>query len=302
MVDLNIITTPVKTENYINPDMNLTNPSLTKIVRFKDWGNDLLLPETIESYTGSNAPNPSLPQLHYYLYDIKGNPLVLSKEYGPHTSYIWGYYDTEPIAVTKNATTNECGYTGFESNESNSFPIPGYAVTQYVDDAFSGRKALEVSSEFGPGASFPVGDAAQNHSGYKASVWVKGSKDAYIHIQVNDPYTINTHMTNPADDNKWHLIEVEMPRIRIAPEFSQSLFIKVYIGTTGGPAVFDDLRFYPMDAQMTTYTYDPLIGMTSASDVNNKPTYYEYDNFGRLYLTRDFLGNILKKYDYHYKE
>ncbi|MEJ7738917.1 MAG: hypothetical protein WKF97_15945 [Chitinophagaceae bacterium] len=62
----------------------------------------------------------------------------------------------------------------------------------------------------------------------------------------------------------------------------------------------DDVRFYPEGAQMTTYTYDPLIGMTSVSDMNDRITYYKYDGFGRLSLIRDHEGNILKKIDYNY--
>jgi YD repeat-containing protein len=67
-------------------------------------------------------------------------------------------------------------------------------------------------------------------------------------------------------------------------------------------SAIDEVRVYPADARMTTYTYDPLIGMTSSSDENNVTTFYEYDSFGRLKLIRDNNRNILKTYDYHYKE
>jgi hypothetical protein len=53
--------------------------------------------------------------------------------------------------------------------------------------------------------------------------------------------------------------------------------------------------------QIWTYTYTPLIGMTSQTDINNKTTYYEYDIFGRLSQIKDHDGNVIKKYDYHYK-
>ncbi|WEA00357.1 hypothetical protein [Mucilaginibacter sp. SJ] len=68
---------------------------------------------------------------------------------------------------------------------------------------------------------------------------------------------------------------------------------------TGGTA-YDDIRIYPVDSQMTTYTYSPLIGVTSSTDAKGLTTYYEYDGLGRLQNIKDQNGNIVKNYDYHY--
>ena len=54
-------------------------------------------------------------------------------------------------------------------------------------------------------------------------------------------------------------------------------------------------------AFVVTYTFNPLIGMTSQTDANGKITFYEYDVLGRLYLVRDQNNNILKKICYNYQ-
>ncbi|MDY8137075.1 hypothetical protein [Aquimarina sp. 2201CG5-10] len=50
-----------------------------------------------------------------------------------------------------------------------------------------------------------------------------------------------------------------------------------------------------------TYTYDPLIGLTSVTDPREETMYYTYDNFNRLEYIKDAQGNILSKNKYHYK-
>jgi YD repeat-containing protein len=53
-------------------------------------------------------------------------------------------------------------------------------------------------------------------------------------------------------------------------------------------------------AQVVSYAYAPLIGMTSETDPNGKTKYYEYDLLNRLKLIKDQDGNIVKKYCYNY--
>jgi hypothetical protein len=54
------------------------------------------------------------------------------------------------------------------------------------------------------------------------------------------------------------------------------------------------------DALITTYTYEPLVGMTSQTDPKGMTTYYEYDSFQRLQNIKDQGGSIVKNYAYNY--
>lgn len=54
--------------------------------------------------------------------------------------------------------------------------------------------------------------------------------------------------------------------------------------------------------KLKTYTYRPLIGMASQMDFNGRTTYYRYDSFGRLKYMEDNDGNLVQKYNYHYKQ
>ncbi|HEU4788962.1 MAG TPA: RHS repeat domain-containing protein [Flavobacterium sp.] len=57
---------------------------------------------------------------------------------------------------------------------------------------------------------------------------------------------------------------------------------------------------FPND-MITTYTYDPNVGITSVTDPKGYTMYYTYDLFGRLEFVKDADGNLLSKNEYHYK-
>jgi YD repeat-containing protein len=66
-------------------------------------------------------------------------------------------------------------------------------------------------------------------------------------------------------------------------------------------SIIDEVRLYPAAARMTSYTFNPSIGVTTATDANGVIVYYEYDSFGRLAFVKDANGDIVENYTYNYR-
>jgi YD repeat-containing protein len=76
---------------------------------------------------------------------------------------------------------------------------------------------------------------------------------------------------------------------------------QAYTGSRTLTGPVDDIRIFPVDALMSTYTYNPILGITSQTDPSGRVNYYEYDKLGRLLLVRDDEGKIIQKIDYKYQ-
>lgn len=60
----------------------------------------------------------------------------------------------------------------------------------------------------------------------------------------------------------------------------------------------------PANVMITTYTYKPLLGITSETDPSGKTIYYEYDTYGRLERKYYMEGNamrLIQSFEYKYK-
>lgn len=117
---------------------------------------------------------------------------------------------------------------------------------------------------------------------------------------ITGPYTLNlTGLTNGQytlsywlkESGAWTLHVDNIP-------VNTNAYTKTFVASNQ----LDDVRFYPVDAQMTTFTYDPLFGLTSKTDPNNITAYYEYDSFGRLSLIKDTNRHVVKVFDYNFRK
>lgn len=240
---------------------------------FSGWYADkhIISPKTIEAQIGSAATEQ---RLVYHAYDNDGNVLEVSKLGDLHMSYIWDYQNTFPIAEVKNAVRTDIAYTSFEADGTGNWIISSPARDSVLAAA-TGRKSYNLSN----GNITKSGLTTSNI--YILSYWTKNASSLTITGTQGTPVKGKTI-------NGWtyygHTIT------------GQSTV------TISGSGFIDELRLYPRTAQMTTYTYSPLLGMTGSCDMDNRATTYEYDPFGRLTLVRDQDKYTVKRICYNFSD
>jgi hypothetical protein len=247
------------------PLVNGVPESSTYLISYKDYS--WLKPQQVMIYDNGNLAQTTR---------VSGN---FSK------SVIYGYENRLPIAEVTNATKDEIKYTSFESEDiwvrnSGGWVYGGYALTEAFCPTGKACYMLSV----GPVQSGPIAPLAKTTI---VSLWTSGSQIA-LNVESNLSQ-IAPSKTGPSI-NGWTYYEYELP-IGFASAFNIS-----------GNGLLDELRLCPKNAQMMTYTYSPGIGKTSTCDDNNRITRYEYDSFGRLAKERDQFYNLLKTYEYNYKQ
>ncbi|WP_160710866.1 DUF5977 domain-containing protein [Chitinophaga solisilvae] len=68
-----------------------------------------------------------------------------------------------------------------------------------------------------------------------------------------------------------------------------------YTGPLNLSGIIDDVRVFPADALLSTFSHHSQVGRTAETDPSGKTTTYEYDGLGRLSIVRDDDNNIVSK-------
>jgi len=263
---------------------------------------------------------PWLEMQRYDAYDRQGNPLAVTAKGAAKAAYLWGYGGQYAVAQAENASHNEVFHANFEEgvgwqpnlSYDYSFRRTGRASGKIVNTGTSEKVAhATISTAEAPGETgykwLNVSLSQAKRFTYSAWVYSDGPV-AELFLFMKDAQgrdTPGTYFTQVAavstsERGKWVLLEGEA----LVPAQMVQLGLRLDNNgaANGGQTVwFDDVRLHPSEARMETFTHDPLVGMTSSSDANGRPTFFEYDGFGRLSVVRDAEGNILKRHDYRYK-
>ncbi|HEV8286377.1 MAG TPA: carbohydrate binding domain-containing protein [Chitinophagaceae bacterium] len=274
------------------------NNNLTSTYKaFFNSGANTFLLDREEASVYSNTPE----LLRTYSYSTNGNVQEITGRDGVAQSYIWGYNKTYPIANAINAKSNEIFFNDFEQNGWDGSGLDAYDNSKKHTGKYSGRIDNAGPGEKVVHANDWLTFLLTHPTKFKYSGWVYStgpSAEIFLFMKTATEQNYYTYVSSVTayETNKWVYIEGEYT----VPTNITRLNIRID-NNGAGTVWFDDIKLHPSNAEMITYTYDPLIGMTSQTDVNNRVLYYEYDGFGRLSLIRDENKSILKKFCYNYK-
>ncbi|HEU5291283.1 MAG TPA: hypothetical protein VFU05_11600 [Cyclobacteriaceae bacterium] len=287
----NLIAYPIEQVKYLDDGTNQKVLS-GNITRYKTGGKGLkeeelrletALPIALSSFKFSNRATGLLPpngavstfsshpnyrsQLTYNAYDNEGNILSTTQTGGLTTSYLWGYDKEYPIAKIANAVYDESGV-----DSSSGSPVYS-RVNQVLFQNFEEHSSKVASS-----------------TAHTGKYVYQGSYDIELRDKIPGDYLLI--YWSSTDGITWTKNEVPL-----------TVSLSSTVQSIGNSSIYlDDIRFHPKGAQMLTYTYEPLIGMTSQTDAAGLTSYYVYDAYGRLKQMKDDKGNVVKHINYNYRK
>lgn len=270
------------------------------------------------SYFGFTKPGPLLDPVsadfNFYkvtqvlTYNSTGDLVNTTDEGNRNVSSIYGYNDKYVIASAINASSNEIFFEPFESQSGwdgtwgapyGDSPISAYDNTVTHTGTYSARIDKPTAGERYCHSNQTMYIALNSPKSFHISGWVYSngpSADIYLFMNRANETTYYSYVdyVTTSVTGQWVFLQKD---ILVPADVTK---LNVRLDNNGGGSVwFDDVRIYPTAARMISYTYDPLIGKTSESDVNDRVTYYEYDKLGRLQFIKDEKRNIVKMNEYN---
>lgn len=191
-------------------------------------------------------------------------------ESGKSSSFIVDGNNDHILAVAKNAQHNDIAFTSFETAETGNWIISGGSVNPGL--GYTGEKSFALTN------GGTIQKTVETFGDYIVSYWSQ-----------NGSLTVNGTTSLPKQTiHGWNYHEHQLS-----------------LGSGGsvqlvGETIIDELRLYPLNSELTTYTYKPLVGNTSTTNPNSITTHYRYDNFNRLKSVLDLDKNIIKNYEHKY--
>ena len=287
----NMIRQPYWTGNYTNGTLLGYNHTL---YGDKLGDNDSLIAPLIDSNWLFGNDN-SLPAntIAYQSYGKYGNLRQVRDDKGITTAYTWSPDQAYPLTQTVGAPVGQVLFDGFE------YEGTWTGITRSNAVAHTGNYAglLQSGAVINP-AWLSVGFAQPTRFRYSGWIYSSGPGATINLLMKKNGETASysyIDKVSTAVTGKWVYVEKEFDVPANVSAMSISL-----ANSGNGNIWFDDIKLRPAASQMSNFTYQSLIGMSSKNDEGNHTQYYEFDGLNRLHLVRNKDRNILKMYCYNY--
>ncbi|SYZ73767.1 exported hypothetical protein [Candidatus Zixiibacteriota bacterium] len=248
-------------------------------------------------------------------YDNKGNVLNSLGIMGDTSCTKYDDNGLMAVASASNCFTGDLLAQDFE--QSDNWDGWNYELSQYnmicSTDVFTGRYSYKItddpsSSDNNWGATRVIMADSLTSRKYYFSGWVKSDFNIYIYCLCQDSQ--NNLCTNGSkykyftglSGSQWNKIDSVFDLSDINMQCLDHITVQLVLandpaGTAS--AYYDNIRFHPLIAHLSTKTYDHATNqITSESDLNNIPVKYAYDKFMRPVKITDFKGLLLDSISY----
>jgi RHS repeat-associated protein len=250
-------------------------------------------------------------------FDAYGN-LIASLNPNSDTSCVKiGDDGMTPVATAKNCSYKDLLVQEFEQSPAWDNWVQWTNAYMWIDSTvwFTGRKALYMTDDSNnPERSWGSYRLIQKSdlSGklYHFSGWVKSNWTVTVYCWCSDSlnnlcsggYKTKSFNLSSSGGTSWQRIEgwFDLSDVWTCMNKIQVQLVLEHSATSGKFAYFDDFRFQPVDAVVSTMVVDNTRGLVVAqAGATNYPTTTEYDSYQRPIISKDFKGRTLGKSSYY---
>jgi YD repeat-containing protein len=317
----NILSPVAQKTVYLTSSDYATNARTSAVTTWKYWNSSYWAPErsyiwkyfgtsynlpTFNAWDTGQTPTSSEWQLtsKIIIMDNYGNALKAEDAKGTVASTKWAYNNRLPIMTTTKGDTGEVGNLNLESSWR-SWETGSGTISDV--QKFSGKYSAYCNQQYGPSKNFYVAGGVSKTKTYRGEAWIYRIRGTAI-MAIDARYANGTPIsgswrgTTISTGTGWQYISVEIP-----PEAMTLLptdgYLRFFCGfpDAGNEGYVDDIRFYPIDAAISTTVYDPGSLQSDAQFGNyDFPIFYKYDSFLRPIASLNQDRKVLAATNYFY--
>lgn len=206
-------------------------------------------------------------------------------------SQINGIYPKVTVVRDKDILDDENDYYFFNfEDDQDLIPFSGSAFIYGIN--FSGKSGLAFNASSSP-VRLKLYHKSYAQKQYQISFWANVSTTNNMTVNIGSQTVTLKKEASSREMSLWR-------GTFDLPAGNKGDFSEIILNFSS--VIIDNLLILPSKAELSSFTYDPFVGITSSTDKFQNTVFYEYDENNRLKLVRDVNNDIIEKYTYNKKD